>query len=73
MSLSSPLGGATNLSSLQASLPSLYCAPLSDTAKKRLEYEFHSASYHILAEVVVGLRTLLYHFIKVSDVVTMSL
>ena len=34
---------------------------------KQLEYEFHSSSYHTLNEVVVGLRTLLGHLAKVSD------
>ena len=33
---------------------------------KQLESEFHSSSYHILSEVVLGLNTLLGHFAKVS-------
>ena len=39
---------------------------LPQNAYKQLEYEFHSSSYHILIEVVVGLNTLLGHLAKVS-------
>jgi len=39
-----------------------------DTYRKQLEYEFHSASYHTIMEVITGLRTAVSHLIKeVSD------
>ena len=37
---------------------------LDDTYRKRLEYEFHSASYHTIMEMVTGLRTAVSHLIK---------
>lgn len=47
------------LPSPQLDLPSNVC--------RRLEYEFHSSSYHTLNEVVVGLRTLLGYLAKVRS------
>jgi len=35
-----------------------------DTYRKQLEYEFHSASYHTIVEVITGLRTAVSHLIK---------
>ena len=37
---------------------------LEDTYRKQLEYEFHSAGYHAIMEVVTGLRTVMGHLIK---------
>ncbi len=38
--------------------------PLDDSHRKRLEYEFHSAGYHAIMEVVTGLRTAVGHLIR---------
>ena len=38
--------------------------PLEDTYRKRLEYEFHSAGYHAIMEVVNGFRTAIGHLIR---------
>ena len=40
--------------------------PLEEAFLKRLEYEFHSASYHTLVEVVTALRTVAEHLVKVT-------
>lgn len=37
---------------------------LDSGTRKRLEYEFHSACYHTIMEVVAGLRTSVGHLIK---------
>lgn len=34
---------------------------------KKFEYEFHSADYHLIAEVVTALRTILGHLVKALD------
>ena len=41
-------------------------ATLEETLQKRLECEFHSASYHTLVEVVTGLRIVAEHLVKVT-------
>ena len=46
-------------------------APLEDNFQKRLEYEFHSASYHTMIEVVTSLRTVAGHLVKVQPAVTL--
>lgn len=38
--------------------------PLSDNEGKRLEYEFHSAGYHLLLEMITGLRTVMSHLVR---------
>jgi len=37
---------------------------LNAASRKRLEYEFHSACYHTVMEVLAGLRTSVSHLIK---------
>ena len=37
------------------------------TFKKRLEFDFHSCTFHTLHEVVTGLRTVSGHLIKVYE------
>jgi len=37
---------------------------MSDPLLKRFEYEFHSADYHLLLEVVTALRTVIGHLLK---------
>ena len=66
--LSSPLGAASDLSSLKDQLPDSFRAPLCDDLTRHLEYEFHSANYHTLTDIVIGLRTALGHLIKVGVV-----
>ena len=34
---------------------------LDESEKRSMEYEFHSASYHIIMEIVTGLRTIIGH------------
>ena len=38
---------------------------MNETLQKHLEYEFHSASYHTMVEVVIALRTAAGHLDKV--------
>ena len=45
--------------------------PLEKNLQKRLEYEFHSASYHTIMEVITGLRTVAGHLLKVPPAVTL--
>ena len=65
---SSPLGAASDLLSLKDLLPSSFRAPLCDDLTRHLEYEFHSANYHTLTDIVIGLRTAIGHLIKVGVV-----
>ena len=65
---SSPLGAASDLSSLKDLLPDSFSVPLCDDLTRHLEYEFHSANYHTLTDIVIGLRTALGHLIKVGVV-----
>lgn len=48
-------------------LPDSFKAPLPDLLKKRFEYEFHSANYHLMVEVLTALRTVTGHLIKALD------
>lgn len=45
-------------------LPENFKISMSTDYLRRIEYEFHSASYHLLNEVVMGLRTVLGHLTK---------
>ena len=45
--------------------------PLEENFQKRLEYEFHRASYHTMIEVVTSLRTVAGHLVKVQPAVTL--
>ena len=65
---SSPLGAASDLLSIKDLLPDSFSAPLCDDLTRHLEYEFHSANYHTLTDIVIGLRTALGHLIKVGVV-----
>lgn len=60
----SPMGGAYSLATVEDSLHPLLRLPLPDGLERRIVYEFHSASYHSLTEIVVGLKTALGHLIK---------
>ena len=42
---------------------------MNDTLQKHLEYEFHSASYHTMVEVVIALRTAAGHLVKVPPTI----
>ena len=46
--------------------------PLKETLQKRLEYEFHSASYHTILEVVIALKNAAGHLVKVLPAVLVS-
>jgi hypothetical protein len=45
-------------------LPDSFKLPLPDPLIKRFEYEFHSAGYHLMIEVVTALRTVCGHLVK---------
>ena len=46
---------------------------LDSRIRKRLEYEFHSACYHTLMEVIAGLRTSISHLIKEVSTLVQSM
>ena len=50
-------------------LPASFKTDMEDALLKRFEYEFHSASYHTLVEVITGLRTVVGHLMKVGAAV----
>ena len=54
-------------SSLAEQLPDKFKITLHETLLKKFEYEFHSADYHLMAEVVTALRTILGHLIKALE------
>jgi hypothetical protein len=63
--ISDPMSGAYSITSLIDSLSPSLRLPLPQAKERQLEFEFHSASYHLLTEIVVGLRTAIGHMIKV--------
>ena len=56
-----------DLQDLSEHLPDTFKVVLSDHLKKRFECEFHSASYHLMVEVFIALRTMLSHLVKVLE------
>ena len=48
-------------------LPSTFKGCLSDSRKKILEYQFHSANYYLMIEVVTALKTLVEELIKALE------
>ena len=62
---SSSIGAAFDLTSLKDLLPQTFTSPLDADLTRHLEYEFHSANYHTLTNIVIGLKTALGHLIKV--------
>ena len=53
--------------SLAERLPEAFKVTLHETLLKKFEYEFHSADYHLMDEVVTALRTILGHLVKALD------
>ena len=47
-------------------LPEEYKVSMEDTLQKHFEYQFHSADYHTVLQIITGLKTVLGHLIKVS-------
>ena len=64
---------ALDLADMTDRLPEWYKTEMEDMLLKRFEYEFHSANYHALVEVITGLRTVIGHLIKVSLSLSLSL
>ena len=77
-SFSAPMTGSSRNKSLQELLfdrgvgkvvveqfCSWYKTEMEDMLLKQFEYEFHSANYHTLVEVITGLRTVVGYLIKV--------
>ena len=56
---------ALDLQNMDDNLPRNFKCSLSEVLQKRFEYEFHSASYSLLNEVVMGLRVVIGHLLKV--------
>ena len=46
-------------------LPGELKAEVDNTFRKRLEFEFHTAGYHVMLETTTGLRTAAGHLVKV--------
>ena len=55
-----------DLAAMTEKLPDCYKTEMEATLLKRFEYEFHSAGYHTLVEVITGLRTVVGHLMKVG-------
>ena len=64
LSFTSMMYTALDLQDMTDSLPENFKASLSGALLKRFEYEFHSASFHLMLEVVTALRTVVGHTIK---------
>ena len=52
---------------MAANLPRDYQLPLGENMLKQLEYNFHSADYHLMNQVVTGLRTMIYLLLKATS------
>ena len=59
---------ALDLADMTERLPEWYKTEMEDMLLKRFEYEFHSANYHTLVEVITGLRTVIGYLIKVCSI-----
>lgn len=55
---------ARDLKEIAEQLPDSFKSPLPEPLKKTLEYEFHSATYHLLIEVVMALIIIERYLIK---------
>ena len=58
---------AHDLQDMSDRLPENFKAPLPDALMKRVEYEFHSANYHLMMEVLTALRTVTGHLVKALE------
>ena len=47
-------------------LPEMFKKKMEDSLLKRFECEFHTATYHMMVEVITGLRSVVGHLMKVS-------
>ena len=63
---SSPMDATSDIAVLRNALPQDYCKPLKAKDSHLLEYEFYSASYSTLTDVVIGLQTAMGHLVKVT-------
>ena len=59
--------GCLDLQDMSERLPEAFKVPLPSPLLKRFEYEFHSANYHLLLEVVTALRTVVSHLVKALE------
>ena len=64
---------AQDLQDLSEHLPDMFKTALSNHLRKRFEYEFHSASYHLMVEVFTALRTVLGHLVKALEAVNSTM
>ena len=55
-----------DLQDLSEQLPEAFTTDLPDHLVKYFEYEFHSANYHLLMEVVTALKTVIGHIVKLA-------
>ena len=59
---------ALDVNEMTEKLPEEYKTPVEETVQKQLEYQFHSADYHTMLQMITGLKTALGHLIKVSAI-----
>lgn len=64
---SSIIDTSHDLKDISQHLPKNFKIALSDSLLKRFEYEFHSANYHLMMEVLTALRTVIGHLVKVLE------
>ena len=62
---SSLLVATSDITVLSDDLPEEYQVPLEADHSHQLEYEFHSANYHTLKVIVIGLQTAVQLLVKV--------
>ena len=61
---------ALDVNEMTEKLPEEYKTPVEETVQKQLEYQFHSADYHTMLQIITGLKTALRHLIKVSAILS---
>ena len=59
------MSATSDITTLGNALPQGYQIPVESNHSRLLEYEFHSANYQTLTDIVIGLRTAVGLFIKV--------
>ena len=60
------MGAASDITALGNALPQDYQMPVESNHSRLLEYEFHSANYQTLTDIVIGLRTAVGLLVKVN-------
>lgn len=60
---------ADELTAIQGNLPKKLRVEVDKVFRKQLEFNFHSADYHVMLETTTGLRTAADYLVKVHNAI----